>query len=115
MARAFDEQELMDRVDNDLSFLADTVQMLESDGRALMAELKTALAAGDAPAIGGKAHALKGMISNFCAPATQALALEVERAGKAGDCATAAAAAARLEPHLEALITELSSFIKARI
>jgi hypothetical protein len=60
MARAFDEQELMDRVDNDLSFLADTVQMLESDGRALMAELKTALAAGDAPAIGGKAHALKG-------------------------------------------------------
>ena len=43
MAQLFDEAELLDRVDNDLAFLADTVQMLETDGRALMVELKTAV------------------------------------------------------------------------
>src|SRR4051794_36815504 len=104
----------MERVDNDVAFLADTVQMLESDGRALMVELKTALASGDAPAIGRTAHTLKGMISNFCSPAVQALAFDVEKAGKAGDGAGAAAASVKLEPEVEALIAELVTFVRAR-
>ena len=114
MAQLFEEAELMERVDDDVEFLADTVQMLESDGRALMVELKTAVASGDAPAIGRTAHTLKGMISNFCAPAVQTLALDVEQAGKAGDGAGAAAASAKLEPGLEALIVELVAFVRAR-
>jgi HPt (histidine-containing phosphotransfer) domain-containing protein len=114
VAQLFNEAELMDRVDNDVEFLADTVQMLQSDGRALMVELRTAVASGDAPAIGRTAHTLKGMISNFCAPAVQTLAFEVEKAGKAGDGAGAAAASAKLEPELEALTAELVAFVKAR-
>ena len=114
MAQLFDEAELMERVDDDVEFLADTVQMLETDGRALMIELRTAVAGGDAPAIGRTAHTLKGMISNFCAPAVQTLALDVEKAGKAGDGAGAAAASAKLEPELEALIVELVAFVRAR-
>jgi two-component system, sensor histidine kinase and response regulator len=114
MTPAFDKTELLERVDNDLSFLAETVQMLETDGRALMRQVSAALAAGDAPAVRRAAHTLKGMISNFCAPAVQSLALEVETAGKVGDCVTAAPAAARLESALEALIGELAVFLKAR-
>jgi two-component system, sensor histidine kinase and response regulator len=114
MAQTFDESELLERVDNDLPFLAETVQMLETDGRALLIETKTALTAGDAPGVARTAHTLKGMISNFCSPGVQSLALEVERAGKAGDCTAAAAAAAGLEPALEALIQELGEFVKAR-
>jgi two-component system, sensor histidine kinase and response regulator len=114
MAQWFDEAELLDRVDNDVSFLAETVQMLETDGRTLMGQVKAAVAAGDAPGVGRAAHTLKGMISNFCAADVQALALEVERAGKAGDSAGAAVAAAKLEPALEALIGELGAFTKAR-
>jgi HPt (histidine-containing phosphotransfer) domain-containing protein len=114
MAQAFDEHELLERVDNDVSFLAETVQMLETDGRSLMAEVKIALAAGDAAGVGRTAHTLKGMISNFCAADVQALALDVEKAGKAGDCAVGIEAAARLEPALEDLIAELAAFIKAR-
>jgi HPt (histidine-containing phosphotransfer) domain-containing protein len=114
VAQLFDEAELMERVDDDVEFLADTVQMLETDGRALMVELKTAVASGDAPAIGRTAHTLKGMISNFCSPAVQSLALGVETAGKAGDGAGAAAASAKLEPELEALIVELVAFVRAR-
>jgi HPt (histidine-containing phosphotransfer) domain-containing protein len=88
--------------------------MLEIDGRALMVELKAAVASGDAPAIGRSAHTLKGMISNFCSPAVQALAFDVEKSGKSGDGAGAAAASAKLEPDLEALIVELVAFVRAR-
>jgi two-component system, sensor histidine kinase and response regulator len=114
VAALFDEAELMERVDNDVAFLADTVQMLETDGRALMVQLNTAVASGDAPAIGHTAHTLKGMISNFCSPAVQTLGLDVEKAGKAGDGAGVAAASAKLEPGLEALIVELVAFVRAR-
>jgi protein-histidine pros-kinase len=114
MAQRFNEQDLLERVDNDIGFLAETVEMLQSDGRSLVAGVKTAIAAADAPAVGRAAHTLKGMISNFCAAEVQALALEVERAGKAGDVAAAAQAAARLEPELEGLIGELAAFVQAR-
>ncbi len=36
MASTFNEQELLDSVGNDLAFLAETVQMLETDGPPLM-------------------------------------------------------------------------------
>jgi HPt (histidine-containing phosphotransfer) domain-containing protein len=114
VAQLFDEAELMERVDYDVAFLAETVQMLESDGRALMVELKAAVDSGDAPAIGRTAHTLKGMISNFCSPGIQMLALDVEKAGKADDGTGAAAASAKLEPGLEALIVELVAFVRAR-
>jgi protein-histidine pros-kinase len=114
MARLFDESELLGRVDNDVSFLAETVEMLASDGRALMGEVDKALAAGDAAAVGRAAHALKGMISNFCSPSTQQRAFEVERLGKGGDLASAPAATRALEKDLEALIAELQQFVQAR-
>jgi protein-histidine pros-kinase len=110
----FDEKELLDRVDNDWEFLADTVQMLATDGRALMDQIRRAAAAGDAPALGRAAHTLKGMISNFCAPATHAGAFDVEKIGKGGDLAAAPAAVKALEAHLDGLIAGLSEFLTTR-
>ncbi len=114
MAQTFDEKELLERLDHDVSFLAETVQMLETDGRVLMGQVKEALSAGDAPGVGRAGHALKGMISNFCAPVVQSLAADIERAGKDGDCAAGAATTVKLEPALEALINELGAFVKSR-
>lgn len=114
MATAFNETELLERVDNDVAFLAETVQMLESGGRTLFAELRAAVAAGDAPGVGRSAHALKGMISNFCSAATQESALVLERMGKSGDLAAAQPALESLGAQLEALTAELVAFVKAR-
>ena len=114
MPRTFDEQELLERIDNDWEFLGETVQMLSADGPALVGEIRRAADAGDAPAVGRSAHALKGMISNFCAPDTQASALEVERIGKAGDLTSAPALLAELESRLNALIADLSAFLATR-
>ena len=109
----FDENELLARVDNDWEFLGETVQMLVTDGRELMQHVRSAAAAGDAPAVGRAAHTLKGMISNFCAPAAQASAFEVEKIGKGGDLAAAPAAIQSLDVQLEALIAALTEFISA--
>ncbi len=114
MPNTFNETELLERVDNDVGFLAETVEMLGTDGRALLGEIERAIGAGDAPSVGRAAHALKGMISNFCAPQTQECALALERAGKAGDLAGAPAALQTARARVEALIEELGAFVRAR-
>jgi HPt (histidine-containing phosphotransfer) domain-containing protein len=114
MSRAFDADELMGRMDNDWEFLAETVEMLAADGPARLADVRRALAAGDAAAVGRSAHALKGMVSNFCAPAAQAAAREVERIGNGGDLATAPAAVDALAVGLGALIADLNAFVATK-
>lgn len=114
MADTFDENELMDRVDNDVEFLAETVQMLECDGRSAMQQIRDALLVGDTPSLARAAHALKGIVSNFCSPRTHASALELEQLGKRGDLSAASVAVAILEDQLEALLGELAAFVKER-
>ncbi len=112
MEPTFDEKELLDRVDHDRAFLAEIVQMLQTDGPLLMAKLKEALAAKDAPAVGRTAHALKGMLSNFCSPRTRAMALEVETAGRGGDLSAAPRAVQALGEQLDRLLLELADFVR---
>jgi len=114
MPRVFDDKELLERVDNDWEFLAETVQMLATDGRGLMDEIKRAAAAGDSAALGRAGHTIKGMISNFCAPAALAAAYEVEKIGKSGNLAPAPPAVQSLESHLDALTNELHAFLATR-
>ncbi len=114
MAETFDEAELMDRLDNDVEFLAETVEMLTGDGPGLMSQIRGAIAAGDSESLGRVAHTLKGMISNFCATAAQHAALELEQMGKKGDLSAAPEAAAVLQQRVDALIAELEQFVKTR-
>ena len=114
MSRPFDEKELLERVDNDWEFLGETVQMLGTDGRSLMDEIRRATSAGDAAALGRAGHTLKGMISNFCCPTAHAAAFEVEKIGKGGDLSAAPPAVNALADQLEALIAALNDFLAAR-
>jgi HPt (histidine-containing phosphotransfer) domain-containing protein len=97
-----------------MEFLAETVEMLVEDGPTLLGKVSDGIAADDAAAVARDAHALKGMISNFCAPETQAAALELERMGKSGDLSSASTALEQLRAQLDSLINELSEFIKVR-
>src|SRR3954466_6619918 len=107
MPPVFDRAELLDRVGNDMAFLSETIDMLVADGRSLMADIQKAVQAGDAAGVGRSAHALKGMISNFCAPGPQEAALAVEKLGKSGDLSGAPEALKRVGEQLEVLIAEL--------
>ena len=114
MPRAFDENQLLERVDHDWDFLAETVEMLAKDGRALTAEIRQAAASGDAAAVARAAHTLKGMISNFCSPDAHAAALGVEQLGRQGDLAALSPATEQLEAHLDSLISDLADFVSTR-
>ena len=114
MSASFDHTELMERVDQDMGFLTETVEMLAGDGRALLGQVRAALASNDAKGVGTAAHALKGMISNFCAAVAYERALAVERMGKAGNLEGAGPAVDDLGTHLETLIRDLEHFVRSK-
>jgi len=114
MLQVFDENELLERIDHDMDFLNYTVQLLSTDGKSLMNEIRDSVERGDAPALSRSAHTLKGMISNFCSLRTQSSAFEVEKAAKSGDLAAAPAAVKELQARLDELITALNEFLAAR-
>jgi HPt (histidine-containing phosphotransfer) domain-containing protein len=110
----FNQEELMERVDHDWDFLDETVQLLHSDGRRLMAEIKTAAASADAPAVSRSAHTLKGMLGNFCAPEAFNAARMVDAISTSGDFAAGPVAVAALELQLNRLIAALDEFLATR-
>jgi HPt (histidine-containing phosphotransfer) domain-containing protein len=114
MSQVFDEKELLDRIDNDMDFLAETVEMLCTDGRALMDEIRSAIEGGDPLTLARAAHTLKGMISNFCSIQTHGVAFEIEKAGKRGDVSGAASLVDELQTRLDELIVALNEFLAAR-
>lgn len=85
MTSLVDRGALLDRFDEDLEFLAETVDLLESDGRQLVEELRAASAARAQQELTGKAHALKGMVSNFCAESVTQEILDIELRARAGE------------------------------
>jgi HPt (histidine-containing phosphotransfer) domain-containing protein len=110
MPAVFDREELMDRVDHDWEFLDETVQLLHSDGRRLMAEVKSAVASSNAAALSHSAHTLKGMLGNFCAREALETVRALEAMVKNDDLAQGAAAAAALELQFNRLIAALDEF-----
>ena len=114
MPDAFDEDALMDRVDGDVEFLEETMAMLEEDSPALLGEIRAAVNAGDAAALAKSAHALKGMLANFCAEPAQAAAAELETMGRQEQLADVNAAVARVEEETARLTDALHRFLRTK-
>ena len=113
MPAVFDAKELLERVDNDRAFLAELLAMLKVEGRRVLDQIRNAVSAGDVVAVAKSAHALKGMVSNFCAPTAHASASALEQLAKNGDLAALPPALLALEADLEQLIADLTVFLDA--
>ncbi len=114
MADAFDENALMERVDGDVEFLEETVAMLDEDSPALLDEIHAAVESGDAAALVRPAHALKGMLANFCAEPAETAARALETMGREGQLADAPAAADRVRRETERLKKTLREFLRTK-
>ena len=114
MSDVFDETTLMGRVDDDLEFLAETIAMLDEDSPSLLKQIQTAAAARDAAALVTSAHALKGMVANFCAPSAEAAARELEFMGREDRLADVEAAADRVQQETERLREALHEFLRVK-
>ncbi len=121
MSNAFDEDALMERVEGDVEFLDETIAMLDEDSPALLAEIYAAVGSGDAASLIKPAHALKGMLSNFCAAPAETAARELETMGREGASGRPAgwpagvdAAADRVRSETERLRKHRHEFLRSK-
>ncbi|WP_347248162.1 response regulator [Zoogloea sp.] len=99
----YDRQQVLSNLGDDEDLLAQLVVMYVEDEPRLVADIEAAVVAGDAEALYGSAHALKGAVSNFCAARAQAKAQQLERMGRERRLENAPAALAELKQELAAL------------
>jgi len=109
-----DESRLLDRVGGDRRALARLVRLFVADSRKLLAQARRAVAQGKAPELRAAAHALKGSVSNFAAPAATAAAARLQQIADAGDLAEASGAYARLNEELARVRKRLAAVVSRR-
>jgi HPt (histidine-containing phosphotransfer) domain-containing protein len=87
-------------VGGDERALAKLIRIFLDDSTRLMARIRGAVARGDAPELRAAAHALKGSVSNFAAPAATESALRLQKLAEKGQLAGARRGCAVLEREL---------------
>ena len=115
MSDVFDSTALMDRVDDDVEFLEETIAMLDEDSPALLDQIQAAASAGDAVALVGPAHALKGMLGNFCAEQAETAARELEIRGREERLSDIDADIVRVKDETARLIEALHQFLRTQL
>jgi HPt (histidine-containing phosphotransfer) domain-containing protein len=111
MTAAFDHDELMDRIDGDVEFLEESIEMLDEDVGPLLEKIRSAVVARDAGALVAPAHTLKGLLSNFCAGAAEATARDLEMRGRESRLEEADAVVDALDRDMTQLRAELQTFL----
>jgi HPt (histidine-containing phosphotransfer) domain-containing protein len=93
----------LDRVGGDKELLEEVAQLFLDTSPHLLAGIRQAVAARDAPALERSAHTLKGSVGNFGAEAAFQAALRLERIGRSRDLSGAEEALQALEGEMERL------------
>jgi signal transduction histidine kinase/HPt (histidine-containing phosphotransfer) domain-containing protein len=96
-------------VGGDRRLLGEIVRLFAGQCPRWVADIRDAVARGDANRLRQAAHALKGAVGNFGARAAFAEAQRLEWMGRDGDLAAAAGACADLEKQLERLLPALAA------
>ena len=114
MSDVFDENALMEQIDDDIEFLEETIALLDEDTPALLERIWTAARSRDPAALVPPAHALKGMLGNFCAEPAQNAARELETIGRQARLDDIEAAAERVAQETERLKAALHEFLRTK-
>jgi HPt (histidine-containing phosphotransfer) domain-containing protein len=107
-AAEFDRSASLERAGGDEQLLGEMAALFAAECPRRLQEIRAAVARRDAPALERAAHALRGSVSNFCAPAAAAAAEALETMGRAGNLDGVDAACAALETALERLTPALA-------
>jgi histidine phosphotransfer protein HptB len=104
---AFDYEEALARVDQDLETLVMMIELFLEHGPKDLAQAQAALTAGDAVGVARSSHRLKGAILQFCAPAALQACKELEESAKAGNLTQGGELYASLEQEVHRLLASL--------
>ncbi len=80
-----DRRELFARVDDDVAFLKELIEIFLEEYPTMLLEIQEAVAAKDAQQLKSAAHALKGSVSNFCAKGAVEASRRLEHMGAVAD------------------------------
>lgn len=105
----FNKSALGDRLMDDTDLIAEIIAIFLSDIPRRLAILKDHVISGQAAAAGEQAHAIKGAAADVGGEVVRAVALEMEKAGKAGDLETLEKAMPKLEKEFERLKEAMQS------
>jgi two-component system, sensor histidine kinase and response regulator len=105
---AFDRAVGLERLGGDEELFAEVVGVFLGDAPKLMAELRRAVTAGDAPAVQRAAHGLKGAAGYVGGAPTAVAAAELEKVGASGDLADAPQTLDRLTTEVDRLTAALA-------
>lgn len=108
-----DKEGLVSRLGDDDEFIQEILSEFSDGIPAIVGHLKAAVGAKDQTALGAHAHTLKGSAGNVGAVGLQAIALEVEIAGRANDYDQLASHLATLDAEVEKFQSEIQSWFKA--
>lgn len=112
MSNVIHKAELMERIENDLAFLADTLEVYNESYPQLISQMRQAVSDKDNKDLAGAAHTLKGLFSNFAAyPAIEA-ALKLQMMAKQGHLSGAEQALDELENESNRLKAALEDMLE---
>jgi CheY-like chemotaxis protein len=110
-AGVVDFPRLLERVGGDRKALGQLVRIFRADSPKQLARIRKALRESDAAALRSAAHAVKGAVSNFAAPAATEAALRLQRMGDTGHLAGAEGALDRLEREIGRVLEVLAEAV----
>jgi HPt (histidine-containing phosphotransfer) domain-containing protein len=112
IASGFDFSPALRRMDGDRELFQQLSAFFADDGPHLVAQLRNALATGNATAFERAAHSLKGLTRNFEAVDAAALAEKLERRGREGNLDGGDQELAALDLEVRRLLAALDDFDK---
>jgi PAS domain S-box-containing protein len=114
-AQAVDAEDLLERIDGDLEFVAELAQTFEQDYPEKMIGIRAALEHGDGNALRQVAHGLKGALANLAAVRGTALAAQLESAGNTNNLAGTQELVQQLHEELPRVMAALQEICGVRV
>jgi two-component system, sensor histidine kinase and response regulator len=106
-----DEEELLDRVGDDLELLAELVPIFLDDSPRLLEEIRDAVHSGNADDLRAAAHTLKGAVGNFSAYPAYRASYKLEEMGTSGLLEGAHLAYDELKKEIDRLSEKLKDYL----
>jgi two-component system, sensor histidine kinase and response regulator len=102
----------LERLGGDRELLENVVQMFLEECPSLIANLRSAVSAGDAKSLELTGHTLRGLVANFGAASVCDLAFKLELMGKEGNLAESESVLTTLEAELQTVIASVTELIE---
>ncbi len=113
--QAIDVPELMERIDGDLGFVAELLEIFSEDYPQKMKAIRSCIQSSDADGLKRGAHSLKGALGNLAAVHAASLAARLEQIGASGDVEGARLVLDELDEELPRVVSSMNELCAEKV